>query len=76
MAESSREKFATQVDSELLAQLRALSKKEGRQIQALVEEAVEDLLEKRKQERPRAHVMAAYEASHEKYASLYKKLAK
>lgn len=70
-----REKFATQVNSELLSALRSLAKSEGRQLQALVDEALADLLEKRRQGRPRAHVMAAYQASHEKFGPLYKKLA-
>lgn len=70
-----REKFATQVNSEILTAVRALSVAEGRQLQALVEEAFADLLEKRKKAKPRAHVMAAYLASHEKYGILYKKLA-
>jgi 5,10-methylenetetrahydrofolate reductase len=71
-----REKFATQVNAELLASLRSIAEKEGRQIQALVDEALADLIEKRKQARPRPHVMAAYLGSHDKYAELYKKLAK
>lgn len=75
MASRSREKFATQVNSETLAALRALAESEGRQIQALVDEALADLIEKRKQGRPRAHVMAAYQASHDKFAPLYKTLA-
>ena len=40
-----------------------------------MDEALTDLIEKRKNAKPRPHVMAAYLASHEKYASLYKKLA-
>ncbi len=75
MAEPTLEKFATQVKPETLATLRSLAKIEGRQLQALVEEALSDLIEKRKGGRPRAHVMAAYEATHEKYAELYAKLA-
>jgi len=71
-----REKFATQVNSEILAAVRTLAQTEGRQLQALVDEALADLLEKRKNSRPRPHVMAAYLASHEKYGELYKKLAK
>jgi hypothetical protein len=70
-----REKFATQVDSEILSAVRSLSVAEGRQIQALVDEALADLLEKRKKTQPRAHVMGVYLASHEKYGPLYKKLA-
>jgi hypothetical protein len=70
-----REQLATQVDSEILAAVRVLAEKEGRQLQALVDEALADLIEKRKNATPRAHVMGAYLASHEKYSGLYKKLA-
>ena len=70
-----REKFATQVNSQILAAVRTLAQKEGRQLQALVDEALADLIEKRKKATPRAHVMGAYLASHEKYSPLYKKLA-
>jgi len=70
-----REKFATQVNSEILRSVRSLAQSEGRQLQALIDEALADLIEKRKQSRPRAHVMAAYQTSHEKFAPLYKKLA-
>ena len=70
-----REKFATQVNAEILSAVRTLADTEGRQLQVLVEEALADLLEKRKKATPRAHVMGAYLASHEKYGPLYKKLA-
>jgi hypothetical protein len=71
----SREKFATQVNSEILSALRSLADREGRQLQVLVEEALADLIEKRTKATPRAHIMAAYLTTHDKYASLYKKLA-
>ena len=71
----SRTKFATQVNSEILSAVRSLSEKEGRQLQALVDEAFADLIEKRKNAKPRPSVMGAYLASHEKYGPLYKKLA-
>jgi hypothetical protein len=71
-----REKFATQVNSEILAAIRGLALSEGRQLQVLVEEALSDLIEKRKNARPRTAVMDAYLASHERYSELYKKLAK
>jgi hypothetical protein len=70
-----REKFATQVNSEILEAVRALAASEGRQLQALVDEALADLLEKRKNGRPRAHVMSTYAANHKRYSELYKKLA-
>lgn len=73
---ASKEKFATQVTSEILAEVRALAHSEGRQLQALVDEALADLIEKRRNTRPRPHVMSAYEASHERFADLYRKLAK
>lgn len=75
MATKPREKFATQVNSEVLAAIRDLARSEGRQLQALVDEALADLIEKRKGGSPRPHVMAVYQASHERYAPLYKKLA-
>jgi hypothetical protein len=72
---TARQKFATQVDSEILARVRALAEREGRQLQALVDEGLADLIEKYKRAKPRVHVMAAYLASREKYGPLYKKLA-
>ena len=70
-----REKFATQIDAEILSSIRTIARKEGRQLQALMDEALADLIEKRKQSHPRPQVMAAYLASHDKYSELYKKLA-
>lgn len=70
-----REKFATQVNADILAAVRDIAQSEGRQIQALVDEALADLIEKRRQGRPRAHVMAAYQVSHATFGPLYKKLA-
>ena len=70
-----REKFATQVNAKTLAAVRRLAEKEGRQLQALIDEALTDLLGKRKLGRPRAHIMEAYQRSHARYADLYKKLA-
>lgn len=71
-----REKFATQVDASILAQMCELAKNEGRQIQALVDEALAELLEKHQKSRPRSHIMTTYQASHSRYAGLYEKLAK
>jgi hypothetical protein len=70
-----REEFATQIDSEVLATMRQLAGIEGRQLQALVDEAFSDLIEKRNNAAPRDRVMEAYHSSRAKYASRYKKLA-
>ena len=75
MTVQTREKFATQVNSEILSMIRTLAQTEGRQLQALVDEALADLIEKRKHAKPRANVMAAYQGSLATYAPLYKRLA-
>jgi hypothetical protein len=72
---STREKFATQVNSEILSEVRSLAQKEGRQLQALVDEALADLIDKRKNGKPRPQVMGAYLSTHERYSAVYKKLA-
>jgi hypothetical protein len=72
---AAREKFATQVNAGTLAAVRRLAEKEGRQLQSLIEEALTDLLEKRRLGRPRIHVMDTYQRSHSRYGELYKKLA-
>jgi primosomal protein N'' len=69
------EKFATQVDSDILQKLRYLAHKEGRQLQALVNEALSNLIDQKTQEKPRDFVMAVYMQSHEQFGELYKKLA-
>jgi len=48
-----REKFATQVDSVLLESVRNLAKSEGRQIQAVVEDALREHLEAKNSEQSR-----------------------
>jgi hypothetical protein len=70
-----REKLATQVNSEILLAVRSLANKEGCELQTLVDEALADLIEKRKRATLRPHVMESYLTSHEKYSALYKKLA-
>ena len=42
---TTREKFATQVNSKILSAVRSLAEKEGRQLLVLVEEALADLIE-------------------------------
>jgi hypothetical protein len=69
------EKFSTQVAGDKLAALKALAKKQGRQLQSLVDEAITDVIEKHNQAKPRAQVMAAHRASMNRYAAVYKKLA-
>lgn len=71
----SRETLVTQVDAAMLSAIRTLAEQEGRPIQALVEEALADLIPKHIKGKQRAHVTSAYLASCERYERLYKKLA-
>jgi len=65
----------TFVDPEILAAVEEVARTEGRQIQALIDEALADLLHKRMRMNTRPHVVAACMQSHETYASAYEKLA-
>ncbi len=75
-APASREKFATQVDGALLADLRNLARSEGRQLQSLVEEAIANLLESRRDKGISPDVLRAYQSTVERFGSVYEKLAK
>ena len=67
--------FSTLVDPNKIATIRAIAKDEDCQICTLVDEALGDLIEKRKQTKPRPHAMAAHKASVKQFDHLYKKLA-
>lgn len=70
------QKFASQADTELLAAMRSLAKQEGKQFQALLDEAMRDFLEKKTGNKPRAQVMQALAESVADFDALYKELAK
>jgi len=69
-------KFSAQADELLLTEIKEVAKKEGKQLQVIINEAFEDLVEKRKQSKPRKHVMTIFEQSLEELDELYKELAK
>lgn len=68
-------KFSTQADPGLIEEIKTIAKKEGKQFQSLVDEAFRDLIEKKKNAKPRKFVMDQFNQSLEKYNSLYEKLA-
>jgi len=70
-----REKFSSQVDELILADARALAHSQGRQFQAILEEALTEYLERHQTEHPRAHVMEAFGLSMDEFDDLYQKLA-
>ena len=69
-------KVSTQVEQKLLRDMRAIAKEEGRQLQAIFDEAFKDYIDKRKGSQPRANVMAHYKASVARFGPLYERLAK
>jgi len=71
-----REKFSTQMDSELLKELKYLAKSEGRQIQSIVEEAVEEYVAQDSGYKMHPTIKKAYAKSIKRFDPLYEKLAK
>jgi hypothetical protein len=69
-------KFSSQANPLLLDDLRALAAQEGRQFQALVEEAFADYIAKKRGQKPRPDVMDAFAASLSEFDTLYRDLAK
>ena len=69
-------KFATQADPVVLQTLKSIAASEGRQIQALVDEALREYIERKTGTAPRRHVLDALRHSMAQYDSLYRELAK
>ncbi len=73
---TTRQKYASQADPELLEAMREVAKEEGRQFQAVMEDAMRSYIERRKDASPREHVMAHLRTSIEKNRRLGELLAK
>lgn len=69
-------KFSSQAEESLFKSFKLQAKKEGRQLQSLLDEAMHDLLEKRQSGNVRTHVMTAFNESLKEFDPLYDKLAK
>ena len=76
MAAVVREKFSSQASPEVLASLRQIAQAQGRQFQAVLDEAMRDYIERQQTQRPRRRVMAAFASSVDEFDTLYKELAK
>ena len=76
MSTLAREKFSSQAAPEVLAALRQIAESQGRQFQAVLDEAMRDYIDRQQKERPRRHVMAAFADSVEEFDDLYRELAK
>lgn len=71
-----REKFSSQASPEVLAALRNIAESEGRQFQAVLDEALREYIEQKAKGRPRRHVMEAFADSLSEFDDLYRELAK
>jgi len=71
-----RQKFATQMDSEKLSILRNIAKTEGRQLQVILEEAVDLYLKERATYRMQPDVREAYENTLRRFPKTLEMLAK
>ena len=69
-------KFSSKVDAKLLAEMRKIARDEGRQLQALLDEAMRDYLEKKHSGKDRPHVRKAFAESLRAFDALYRELAK
>lgn len=56
--------------------LRRIAESQGRQFQAVLDDALRDYIERQHKGRPRRHLVAAIAASVEEFDSLYRELAK
>ena len=75
MATPRREKFSSQVDPDLLTQMRKIASDDGRQFQAVLEDAFRAYIEGRSQRKVRPEVMAHFWASVERNRELLELLA-
>jgi hypothetical protein len=76
MAPVIRKKFSSQATPEVLEALRDIAATQGRQFQAVLDEAMREYIQRQQQGRPRKHVMAAFAASLEEFDHVYRELAK
>jgi hypothetical protein len=76
MSPHSEDKFSYKVSPEVLAALHQLAASQGRQPQAILEDALREYLERQQRDRPRQHVLSAFASSMNEFDDLYKDLAK
>jgi predicted transcriptional regulator len=69
------QKFSSQARPELLEEVRRLAAAEGRQFQAVLDEALSDWVDRKKGETPRPEVIAHAKASIARHRRLYEELA-
>ena len=76
MSPHSEDKFSYKVSPEVLAALHELAASQGRQLQAILEDALREYLEREQRDHPRQHVISEFASSLNEFDELYKDLAK
>jgi hypothetical protein len=69
-------KYSSQADPEVLKAMQAIADREGRQLQAVIGEAMREYLARKQQQAPRRNVVEAFQKSLKERDELYRKLAK
>ena len=69
-------KYSSQADPDVLKAMQAIADQEGRQLQAVIGDAMREYLARRQQQAPRRSVLEAFQKSLKERDELYRKLAK
>ena len=69
-------KYSSQADPDVLKAMQAIAEQEGRQLQAVIGDAMREYLVRRQQQGPRRNVLEAFQKSLKERDELYRKLAK
>lgn len=69
-------KYSSQADPEVLEAMQAVADHEGRQLQAVIGDAMREYLARKQQQAPRRNVLEAFQKSLKERDELYRKLAK
>ncbi len=70
------EKFSTQAAPEVLNALQKIAESEGRSMQAVFDEALQEYIERKEKGLPRNHTLDAFSQSIKEFDQLYRELAK
>jgi len=69
-------KYSSQAEPEILDAMQAVADREGRQLQAIIGDAMREYLARRQQQAPRRNVLEAFHESLKERDELYRKLAR
>jgi hypothetical protein len=75
-AVSTLRKFSSQAEPEVLDGLQEIAAREGRQLQAVLGDAMREYLAHKRQQAPRSNVLEAFQESLKERDELYRSLAK